>query len=102
MSYQKVPHDPYAPPGYPPSAPPPPPHEGYPPPPPPGYPGYPPPGPPPHEGYPPPPPPGYPGSGTHHRGHHVGTKGISLKGIHRPQLRHSTSSVVIMNITLPG
>ncbi|KAJ6691236.1 hypothetical protein OIU74_015847, partial [Salix koriyanagi] len=36
---------------------------------------------------------------THHRGHHVGTKGISLKGIHRPQLRHSTSSVVIMNIT---
>ncbi|KAB5516210.1 hypothetical protein DKX38_026858 [Salix brachista] len=68
MSYQKVPHDPYAPPGYsspypppgyPPSAPPPPPHEGYPPPP--GYPGYPPQGPPPHEGYPPPPPPGYPG-----------------------------------------
>uniref|UniRef100_A0A6N2MYA7 Rhodopsin n=1 Tax=Salix viminalis TaxID=40686 RepID=A0A6N2MYA7_SALVM len=62
MSYQKVPHDPYAPPGYPPSAPPPPPHEGYPPPPPPGYPGYPPPGPPPHEGYPPPGPPrGYQG-----------------------------------------
>jgi hypothetical protein len=30
----------------------------------------------------------------------VGTKGISLKGIQRLQVRHSTSSVVIMNITL--
>ncbi|CAK7328381.1 unnamed protein product [Dovyalis caffra] len=76
MSYQKVPHEPYPPPGYSspypppgysPSAPPPPPYEGYPlpgaPPPPPGYPGYPPPGPPRGyqgyfaEGYPPPPPP---------------------------------------------
>ncbi|KAA8530067.1 hypothetical protein F0562_004776 [Nyssa sinensis] len=73
MSYQRVPQDPYPPPGYGspyppphPSAPPPPPYEGYPPgpPPPPGYP-YP---PPPHpgyqgyfnEGYPPPPPPPHP------------------------------------------
>ncbi|XP_034900330.1 uncharacterized protein [Populus alba] len=99
MSYQKAPHDPYSPPGYPPSAPPPPPYEGYPP--------------PPHEGYPPPPPPLQGIQDTHHRDHHlqgiqdthhrvhrVGTKGISLKGIQRLQVRHSTSSVIIMNTTL--
>ncbi|KAF9663510.1 hypothetical protein SADUNF_Sadunf17G0058000 [Salix dunnii] len=85
MSYQKVPHDPYAPPGYsssypppgyPPSAPPPPPHEGYPPPPPPGYPGYPPPGPPRGyqgyfaEGYPPPPAPPQYQQCCHYEHHH--------------------------------
>ncbi|KAL3567750.1 hypothetical protein D5086_030401 [Populus alba] len=89
---------PYPPPGYPPSAPPPPPYEGYPP--------------PPHEGYPPPPPPLQGIQDTHHRDHHlqgiqdthhrvhrVGTKGISLKGIQRLQVRHRKLWWLLLVIT---